>query len=59
MLASLGYSTARLPIAYVLCFELGLGVNGVWWSISVTMVIAAILLYFWFRRGRWKLQEIH
>jgi putative MATE family efflux protein len=59
MIASLGYSTARLPIAYLLCFEFGIGVNGVWWAINVTMLVAAFMLYFWFRRGRWKLQEIH
>ncbi len=59
MIASMAYSTARLPIAYLLCFEFGVGVNGIWWAITVTMVAAAIILTIWFQRGKWKLQEIH
>jgi Na+-driven multidrug efflux pump len=38
---------------------LGVGVNGIWWALTVTMVAAAVILTLWFRRGKWKLQEIH
>ncbi len=48
----------RLPIAYVLCYVLDVGVNGVWWAITSTTIVSAVVLVFWFRRGKWKEREI-
>lgn len=59
MITTVCYALARLPIAYLLCFNFGVGVNGVWWAISVTMIVAAVVMLMLFRRGKWKLQEIH
>ena len=44
----------RIPLAYYLCFTLDLGLNGVWWTLTITTTIKAIILAFWFRRGKWK-----
>jgi putative MATE family efflux protein len=48
----------RVPLAYYLCFNLGFGVNGVWWTMTITTVIKASVLALWFRRGKWKLKQV-
>jgi putative MATE family efflux protein len=49
---------ARVPLAYFLCFDLNWGINGVWWTLTITTTIKAIVLAFWFRRGKWKLKKV-
>jgi len=49
---------ARIPLAYFLAFTLGWGISGVWWTLTITTTIKAVLLAYWFRRGRWKLKEV-
>ncbi len=44
----------RIPLAYFLCFNLGWGINGIWWTLTITTTIKAIILALWFRRGKWK-----
>ncbi len=44
----------RIPLAYYLCFTLDWGINGVWWTLTITTTIKAIILAFWFKRGKWK-----
>ncbi len=41
---SLVFTTLRIPIAYGLAIGLSMGLNGVWWSISVTSIIKGVLL---------------
>ncbi len=58
MTVSITGSLLRLPIAYFLCFVLDVGINGVWWSLTVTSVLKALVILYWFSRGHWKLKEI-
>jgi putative MATE family efflux protein len=44
----------RIPLAYFLCFNLGWGINGIWWTLTITTTLKAIILALWFRRGKWK-----
>ena len=40
-----------LPVGYTLCFVIGLGVVGLWIGLSTGLIIAGIvLLWFWHRR---------
>ncbi len=41
---SLIFTSLRLPIAYLLAVTFALGLNGVWWSISITSMIKGVLL---------------
>jgi Na+-driven multidrug efflux pump len=58
MLIATPLSVARIPLAYWLSFGMGLGVSGVWWSISLTSILKGILIALWFLRGKWKAKVI-
>ncbi len=58
MIVSIPGSLARLPLAYYFCFVLDIGINGVWWSLTITSLFKAVVLLFWFRRGKWKEKKI-
>jgi len=51
-------SLARIPLAYYLAFTLGWGINGIWWTLTITTVIKAVILGYWFKLGRWQLKKI-
>src|SRR3954469_12089368 len=44
----------QFPLAYVLSRHTSLGVDGIWWSHSITMIISAIVSLLWFAGGDWK-----
>jgi len=44
----------RLPVVYLLAITLGWGLAGVWWGTAIDWTGRTILLWFLFRRGRWK-----
>jgi multidrug resistance protein, MATE family len=47
-----GYWLFGLPIGYILCFHLGLGIYGLWWGLTLALVaIALTLLWLWNRRS--------
>jgi len=58
MLVMVPGAVARIPLAYFLCFTLDWGINGVWWTLTITTTVKAIVLAIWFQRGRWKLKEV-
>jgi putative MATE family efflux protein len=44
----------QFPLAYVLSRHTSLGIDGIWWSHSITMIISAIVSLLWFAGGDWK-----
>lgn len=55
MTASLVANVAfKLPAAYVLAIPMGMGTNGVWTAISVSILIEAFILTLYYRQGKWK-----
>jgi putative MATE family efflux protein len=58
MAVSIPGSIARLPLAYFLCFTLDIGINGVWWTLTITSFFKALILVFWFRKGNWKRKQL-
>lgn len=58
MAVSIPGSILRLPIAWVMAYELGFGLNGVWWSLTITSLLKAIMLMIWFRKGNWKTKKV-
>lgn len=47
----------RIPLAYLL--SLKLGSTGIWWGITLSNVIAALIALFFYFQGEWKKQVIH
>jgi MATE family multidrug resistance protein len=47
-----GHWLLGLPLGYFLCFRRGFGVVGLWWGLSVGLIICGIaLLVVWARKG--------
>jgi putative MATE family efflux protein len=47
-IVSIIFTGLRVPFAYILSSETLLGLNGVWWSISISSVIKGIVVFAWF-----------
>ena len=52
MLVNLGgHWLLGLPVAYALCFPLGLGVRGLWMGLSIGLIVCGVVLtWYWHRR---------
>lgn len=48
----------KLPIAYILAKGLHMGTNGVWAAISLSVIIEAIIIVYYYKKGRWKERKI-
>lgn len=48
----------KLPIAYVLASTFGLGTIGVWIAISLSVLIEAAIIVYYFKTGKWKVKKI-
>lgn len=47
-----GYWCLGIPLGYLLCFRLGFGVQGLWWGLTVSlMIISLALLLIWLHRS--------
>lgn len=44
---------ARIPVAWFLALNMGLGIDAVWWTLSASTLLKGILMGFWFWRGKW------
>jgi putative MATE family efflux protein len=54
MIVSASLTAARIPLAYLLATEMGMGASGIYWAISATTVLKGILMAAWFLLGRWR-----
>jgi multidrug resistance protein, MATE family len=50
VISLVAYWVIGLPIGYILCFKAGLGANGIWTGLLVGLSVAAILLFFRFKK---------
>jgi len=49
----LAYWLIGLPLGYVLCFNFGMGVEGLWIGLSLALILIGLaLLFVWMRRVR-------
>ncbi len=56
-ISGITFTIIRIPLAYVLC-NTSLGLNGIWWAISISAIVKGIVLPLWFLKGR-RRQSIH
>lgn len=47
-------TAARIPAAWWLAYDAGLGIGGVWLAIAASTALKGALLWLWWRRGRWR-----
>ncbi|MCD8193244.1 MAG: MATE family efflux transporter, partial [Tannerellaceae bacterium] len=45
---SISFNSLRIPLAILLA-NMGLGIDGVWWAISITSMLKGIAAFIWFR----------
>jgi putative MATE family efflux protein len=48
----------EIPLAYALAYEFGLGPYGVFWAITISFSVLAVVAAMLFRRGKWKLKAV-
>lgn len=58
MLVMIPGAVARIPLAYYLAFTLDWGVNGVWWTLTITTSVKSLVLAYWFKLGKWKTKAV-
>ncbi len=58
MIVAIPGALARIPLAYYLAFTLGWGINGIWWTLTITCIVKAIVLGWWFWLGKWKSRQV-
>jgi MATE family multidrug resistance protein len=49
-----GYWLLGLPLGYVLCFHGGYGLNGLWWGLTLALILISLALLFAWRRHWWQ-----
>jgi putative MATE family efflux protein len=58
MIVHVAFAVARVPLAWWAVSGLGLGIFGITWTMTLTCIVRASVLAWWFRRGNWKTQEL-
>ena len=58
MLISVPLTALRIPLGYFLAHWAGLGSVGIWWAIASTTGLKGLLMALWFKRGKWKQQQV-
>ena len=58
MSVSIPGSLLRVPLAYLIAIFWGVGVNGVWWAITLTTIAKGTTIAFWFKQGNWKTKKV-
>jgi putative MATE family efflux protein len=48
----------KLPLAYWLAISLGIGVEGIWWAMAISIVFESVALLIWYRRDRWMYAKV-
>lgn len=48
----------KLPLAYFLAKSFNFGINGVWYSIALSVIIEAVMILFYFKTSRWKVFRV-
>jgi putative MATE family efflux protein len=59
MLNSVPNTLSRIPLAYLLAVEVGLGVTGVFWTVSLTCVLRGVIAVLWFRLPGWRRRYLY
>lgn len=48
-ITSIIFNLMRIPFAYYLSTQTALGLNGIWWAISISSIFKGVIIFVWFR----------
>ncbi len=48
----------KLLFAYLLAFKLNWGLDGIWFAISISVIVEALYIVHAFNKGLWKTKEV-
>lgn len=54
---SIVFTSLRIPLALLLGKTAGMGIDGVWWSLSLTSIVKGVVLYWLYRNQENKLEK--
>lgn len=52
------FQSFRIGLIAALVLGAMTGQTGIWWAFTVAMSMESLMLFFWFRKGRWKHREV-
>jgi len=58
MVVGIPGAVVRIPLAWLLAIGMGLGPDGIWWTITATSVVKGVALLIWFSLGRWQTRHV-
>ena len=58
LVTTLSIWLVRVPAALLLGFVLQMGLPGAWLGIALDLIVRAVVFYYRFRDGQWKLVEV-
>ena len=58
MIIELPIAAARVPLSWFAAVNLGLGLDGIAWVLSLTCILRGMAIPLWFRTGRWQRRNL-
>jgi len=58
MIISSTFSLLRIPMSMYMAFDLGMGADGIFWTIAITAALRGLTAGAWFLRGTWKTRTV-
>jgi len=55
---AIGMWLLRIPLSYILGIQLGFGIMGVWWAMTIDLFVRFILVVWRYRLGKWKTMQV-
>lgn len=55
---SIVFSLARVPLAWFVAIHLDYGVHGIFWVITLTALLRALVIIAWWKRGAWRTSNV-
>lgn len=58
MIVSIIGTALRIPLAIIFVSSFNWGYQGIYWAITITTVLKGVVIFIWFKLGRWKLKQV-